>query len=113
MQCDTNVIIKRRLNPGMVCWHSTENPLSSRLLYKYTKLIIYKNIILPVILYGCETWSLTLNEEHRLRVFQNKVLRRLFEPRRNGELHNSYSSPDIIRMMKWMRWVTHLKQEWG
>jgi hypothetical protein len=64
-----------------------------------------------VILYGCETWSLTLREEHRLRVFENKVLRRIFEPKRdevtggwrklhNEELHNLYSSPSIIRIMK-------------
>jgi hypothetical protein len=69
---------------------------------------IYKTIILPVVLYGCETWSLTLREEHRLRVFEDRVLRRIFGPKRdevtgewrklhNEELHNLYSSPDIIR----------------
>jgi hypothetical protein len=68
---------------------------------------IYKTVILPV-LYGCETWSLTLREEHRLRVFENRVLRRIFGPKRdevtgewrklhNEELYNLYSSPDIIR----------------
>jgi hypothetical protein len=62
-------------------------------------------------LYGCETWSLTLREEHRLRVFENRVLRRIFVPKKNkvkgewrklhsGELHNFYSSPDIIRQIK-------------
>jgi hypothetical protein len=47
------------------------------------KIKIYKNIILPVVLYGCETWSLTLREEHRLRVFENRVLRRIFGPKRD------------------------------
>jgi hypothetical protein len=72
------------------------------------------SIILPVVLYGCETWSLTLREEHRLRVFENRVLRRIFRQRRdevtgdsrklhNEELHNLYSSPNIITMIKSMR----------
>jgi hypothetical protein len=55
---------------------------SSHLLSKNIKLRIYKTIILPVVLYGCETWSLTLREEHRLRVFENRVLRRIFGPRK-------------------------------
>jgi hypothetical protein len=88
-----------------------------------TKITIYKTIILPVILYGCETWSLTLREEHRLRVFENRVLRRIFGPRRdevtgdwrklhNEELHNLYSLPNIIRMIKsWsVKWATHVAQ---
>jgi hypothetical protein len=64
------------------------------LLYKNTKIKIYRTIILPVVLYGCETWSLTLREEHRLRVFGNRVLRGIFGPKRDevtGEwrrLHN-------------------------
>jgi hypothetical protein len=64
-----------------------------------------------VVLYGCETWSLTLREEHRLGVFQNRVLRRIFGPKRdevtadwrkmhNEEFHNLYSSPNKIRMIK-------------
>jgi hypothetical protein len=72
---------------------------------------IYKTIILPVVLYGCETWSVTLGEEHRLRVFENRVLRGIFGPKRyevtgerrklhSGELHNLYSSPDIVRQIK-------------
>ena len=73
--------------------------------------------ILPVVLYGCETWSLTLQEERRLRVFENKVLRRIFGPRRDEvtgdwrRLHNEernvlYSSPNIVRVIKWrMRWA--------
>jgi hypothetical protein len=75
------------------------------------KVKIYKTIILPVVLYGCETWSLTLREEHRLRVFENRILRRIFGPNRdevtgewrklhNEELHNLYSSPDIIKQVE-------------
>jgi hypothetical protein len=84
------------------------------------KVRIYKTIILPVVLYGCETWSLTVREEHKLRVFENRVLRRIFGPKRNRvtggwrklhneELHNLYSSPGIIRIIKSrrMRWVGH------
>jgi hypothetical protein len=85
--------------------------LFSRLLSENIKIRIYKTIILPVVLYGCETWSLTLKEEHRLRVFENGVLRRIFELKRNEvtggwrklhneELHNLYSSPSKIRMIK-------------
>jgi hypothetical protein len=59
--------IKRRLSSGNACYHSVQNLLSSRLLSKNLKIRIYKTIILPVVLYGCETWSLTLREEHRLR----------------------------------------------
>jgi hypothetical protein len=58
-------------------------PESSRLLYRNVKVKIYKTIILPVVLYGCETWSLTLREENRLRVFENRVLRRIFVPNRD------------------------------
>jgi hypothetical protein len=72
---------------------------------------LYKTIILPVVLYGCETWFLTLRKEHRLRVFENRVLRRIFGPKRdevtgdwrklhNKELHNLYFFPNIIRMIK-------------
>jgi hypothetical protein len=61
--------IKRRLNSGNACYHSVQNLLSSRLLSKNMKVIIYKTIILPVVLYRCETWSLTLREEHKPRVF--------------------------------------------
>jgi hypothetical protein len=60
-----------------------QNLLSSRLLSKNVKIRIYKTIILPVVLYGCETWSLTLREEHRLRVFENRVLRKIFGPKRD------------------------------
>jgi hypothetical protein len=82
---------------------------------------MYRTIILPVVLYGCETWSLTLREEHRLRVFENRVLRRMFGPKRDevtgewrklhsGDLHNLYASPDIIRQIKsrTVRWAGYV-----
>jgi hypothetical protein len=74
-----------------------------------------------VVLYGCETWSLTVREEHKLRIFENKVLRTIFGPKRDGvtggwrklhneELHNLYSSPRVIRIIKLrrMRWAGHV-----
>jgi hypothetical protein len=73
--------IKRRLNSGNACYHSVQNLLSSRLLSENAKVRIYNIIILPVVLYGCETLSPTLSEEHRLRVFENRVLRRIYGPR--------------------------------
>jgi hypothetical protein len=73
--------IKRRLNSGNACYHSVENLPSSHLLSKNVKIRIYKTIILPVVLYGCETLSLTLREEHRLRVFENSMLRRIIGPK--------------------------------
>jgi len=103
--------IKSRLRSGNACYHSVQNVLSSRLISKNLKIKIYRNIILPVVLYGCETWSLTVRGERKLRVFENMVLRRIFGPRRNevtGEwrrLHNEelndlYSSPNIVRVIK-------------
>jgi len=88
-----------------------QNLLSSRLLSKNLKIKIYRTIILPVVLYGCETWSLILREERKLRVFENMVLRRIFEHRWDEEtgewkrLHNEglndfYSSPNIVRVIK-------------
>ena len=86
--------IKSRLKLGNACYHSVQNLLSSGLLYKNLNINIYRTIILPVVLYGCETWSLTLREEHRLWVFENRVLRRIFGVKRDGvtgewrKLHN-------------------------
>ena len=62
--------IKSRLRSGNACYHLVQCLLSSRLLSKNLKIKIYRNIILPVVLYGCETWSLTLREERKLRVFE-------------------------------------------
>jgi hypothetical protein len=95
--------------------------LSSRLLSRNIQVKLYKIIILLFVLYGCETWSLTLREENRLRVLENRVLRRIFGPKRdevtgewrklhNEELHILYSSPNIIRQIKSrrMRWAGHV-----
>ena len=76
--------IKSRLKLGNACSHSVQNLLSSSLLSKNLKIKIYRTIILPIVLYGCETWSLTLREEHRLSLFENRVLRRIFG-RRTGQ----------------------------
>jgi hypothetical protein len=103
--------IKSILNFGNACYHSVQSLLSPCLLSTNVKVKIYTTIILPVILYGCETWSLTLREDHRLGVFENRVLRRIFGPKRDEvtgewrklhseELHNLYSYPDIIRQVK-------------
>jgi len=95
--------------------------LSSSLLSKNLKIKIYRIIILPVVLYGCETWSLTLREERRLRVFENTVLRRVFGPKRDEvtgewrklhkeELNDLYSLPNVVRVVKSrrMRWAGHV-----
>jgi hypothetical protein len=74
--------VKSRLKLGNACYYSVLNLLSSRLLSKNLKIRIYRTIILRVVLYGCETWSLILKEERRLRVFENRVLRRIFGPKR-------------------------------
>ncbi|KAJ4431600.1 hypothetical protein ANN_20199 [Periplaneta americana] len=71
---DTREEIKRRINMGNACYYSVEKLLSSSLLSKNLKVRIYKTVILPVLLYGCETWTLTLREEHRFRVFENKII---------------------------------------
>jgi len=112
--------IKSRLRLGNACYHSVQNLLSSRLLSKNLKIMIYRTIILPVVLYGCESWSLTLREERKLRVFENMVLR-IFGPRRdevmgewrrlhNEEVNDLYSSPNIVRVIKSrrMRWAAHV-----
>ena len=91
------------------------------MLSKNIKIKIYRNVILPVVLYGCETWSLTLREERKLRVFENMVLRRIFGPTRdevtgkwrrlhNEELNDLYSSPNIVWVIKSkrMRWAGHV-----
>jgi hypothetical protein len=88
---------------------------------KYLKIKVYRIIVLPVVLYGYETWSLTFREESRPRVFENRVLRRIFGPKRdevtrecrklhNEELNDLYCSPSIVRLIKSrrMRWAGHV-----
>ena len=113
--------IKSRLKLGNAYYHSVQNSLSSSLLSKKFNIKICKTIILSVALYGCETWSLTLRVECRLRVFEKKVLRRIFGPSRrvvtgqwrklrNEELNDLYSSPNTVRVTKSrrMRWAGHV-----
>ena len=109
-----------------------QNLLSSSLLSNNIKIKAHRTITLPVVLYGCETWSLTLREERTLRMLENRVLRRIFGPRKdeetgewrkphNEELHDLYSSPNIIRVIKSRRmtWKGHVarmgdrKGAWG
>jgi hypothetical protein len=94
------------------------------LLSKNLKIKIYRNIILPIVLYGCETWSLTLREKRKLTVIENKVLRRIFGPRReevtgkwrrlhNEELNDLYSSSNIVRVIKSRRmgmWLIRVRR---
>jgi hypothetical protein len=119
-QNDIHDEIKSRLNSGNACYYSVQNLLSSCLISKNLKIKIYKTVILPVVLYGCKTRSLTLGEEHRLRVFENIVLRNMFGPKSeedgswrkldNGELHSLYSLLNIVRVIKsrMMRWDGHV-----
>ena len=99
---------------------------TSSLLFKKLKIKIYRTLILPVVLYGCETWSLILREERRLRVSENRVLRRVFGPKRdevtgdrrklhNEELGDLYSLPNIVRVVKSrrMRWTGHVARMEG
>jgi len=90
---------------------------------------IYGTIFLPVVLYGCKTWSLTLREERRPRVFENRMLRRIFGPQRdevkrewrklvNEELNDLYSSPSIVRVIKsrrmlWAEYVARMGERTG
>jgi hypothetical protein len=122
-QNDIHDEIKSKLKSGNACYHSDQNLLYSLLVSKYLKIKIYKTVILPVVLYGCETWSLTLRKEHRLRVFENRMLR-IFGPKReedgswrklcNDELHSLYSSPNIVRVIKSsrMRWAGYVARMW-
>jgi hypothetical protein len=94
-------------------------------LSKNLKIKIYRTIILPIVLYGCETWSLTLREECRLRIFENRVLGRIVGPKRdevtgewrklhNEELNDLYSLPNLMRVTKSrrMRWAGHVARMW-
>jgi len=99
--------IKSRLKSRNASCRSVQNLLFSSLLSKNLKINIYSTIILPVVLYGCETWSLTMRKVHRMRVFENRVLRRTFGPKRHEvteewrtlhkeDLNNLYFSPNIV-----------------
>jgi len=100
---------KSRLNMGNAYYHSVQNLLFSHLISKNLKIKIYKTVILPIVLDGHTTWSLTLREEHKVRVFENRVLKRIFGPKKeedgswrklhDDELHSLYSSPNIVRVL--------------
>ena len=101
-------------------YHSVQNPLSPSLISKSIRIKICKSTTLPVVLYWCETWSLTLKEERRKRMFEKRLLRIIFWPERdeatrewrklhNEELNDLYSSPNIVRLIKTrMRWAGHV-----
>ena len=117
--------IKSRLKSGNACHHLVQNLLSFSLLSKNVKIKIYRTLILPFLLYGCETWTLTLMEEHRLRLFVNSGLRRISGPKRfevteeQRKLHNEvfhylYCPPNINQVIKLirMKWAGHVAHMW-
>ena len=116
----SSTVRKCTLKAGNSCYYLVQILFSSRLLSKNLKIKIYKILILADVLYGCEAWSLTLRKEHMLRVFENRILRQIFGPKRdvneewrrlhNEELHNLYRSPNIVRVIRSrrLRWVGHI-----
>jgi len=109
------------MKSGNACYHLVQNVLSSSLVSKNLKIKIHRTIILAVVLYGCEIWSLTLRKERGLRVFEKRVLRRIYEPKsdevtvewrklHNEELNDLYCSPNIVRVIesRRMRWAGHV-----
>jgi hypothetical protein len=118
-QNDIHEEIKSRLNMGNACYYSVQYILSSHLISKNLKIKICKTVILPVVLYGCKTWS-HFRKGTQTEDFENRVLRTIFGPKReedgswrklhNDELHNLYSSRNIVRVIKSrrMRWAGHV-----
>jgi hypothetical protein len=116
-----NEEINSRLNSGNASYHLIESLFSSHLLLRNIKVEVYKTIIVPFVLYGCDTSSLILRQEHRLRVFENSFVRRIFLPQRddvtgewrklhNEEHHDLYLSPDSMKQIesRRMRWAVHM-----
>jgi len=117
--------IKNRSKSGNACYHSLQNTLSSSFLSTNINTKIYRSLILPLVLYGLQAWSLTLREEHRLRLFDNMVLKTIFRLKRDevtgewrrihkGKVYNLYTSPNIIRVIKSRRtrWPGHVERLW-
>ena len=113
--------VRQRLHSGNACFFAVNKLLKSRILSRNTKIRIYRTIILPVVLYGCETWALTRQQEDRFRVFENRVLRKIFGAKRdeetgeyrrlhNRELEELYDSPSIVRIIRSRRarWAGHV-----
>ena len=106
--------IKSRLKSWNACYHSMQNLLSSSLLSKNIKIERYRTIILPVVLYGCGTSSLTLREERRLRLFERVEVIGEWRKLHNEELNDLYCSPNIIWVIKSRikRWAGHVVCLW-
>jgi sorting nexin-29 len=103
--------INRRIDMGNTCYYGLRNILRSRLLKEDTKCKIYKTLIRRVVLYGCESWTLTKEEEEKLNIFERKILRKIYGPiKYNDELYNIYKEPSIVKMIKIARlkWLRHI-----